>query len=71
LRALCDERRRGRAGHWSYSLDRHIGLVRAVAAERRELAATGASPRASGSACETASPCSVDAAATGPEPDRR
>jgi hypothetical protein len=37
LRALRGERMRGRAGHWSYSLDRHIGLVRAVAAERREI----------------------------------
>jgi hypothetical protein len=33
--ALRGERRRGRAGHWSYDLDRHIGLVQALAAERR------------------------------------
>lgn len=32
-RALGSERRRGRARHWSYSLDRHIGLVTAFAAE--------------------------------------
>ena len=38
--ALRGERRRGRAGHWSYSLDRHIGLFQALAAERR-LDATG------------------------------
>ena len=37
--ALRGERVRGRAGHWSYSLDRHIGLVQASAAERRLLAA--------------------------------
>lgn len=41
-RALRRERVLGRAGHWSYSLDRHVGLVRAVAAERRELAAVPA-----------------------------
>ncbi len=40
LRALRGERVRGRAGHWSYSLDRHIGLVQALAAERASLAAT-------------------------------
>ncbi len=39
LSALRGERARGRAGHWSYSLDRHIGLVQALAAERRALAA--------------------------------
>lgn len=33
-RALRGERQRGRAGHWSYSLDRHIGLAQAMAAER-------------------------------------
>ncbi|WP_206365358.1 DUF6477 family protein [Siculibacillus lacustris] len=38
LRALRGERMRGRAGHWSYSLDRHVGLVQAAAAERRALA---------------------------------
>ena len=37
MRALRGERVRGRAGHWSYSLDRHIGLVQALAAERRGL----------------------------------
>lgn len=36
-RALRSERTRGRAGHWTYSLDRHIGLVQALAAERRRL----------------------------------
>lgn len=37
--ALRGERTRGRAGHWSYSLDRHIGLVQAMAAERRAFGA--------------------------------
>lgn len=47
LRALRGERMRGRSGHWSYSLDRHIGLVQAVAAERAEiLAIPGRRPRA-------------------------
>ncbi|QPC41264.1 hypothetical protein HW532_04350 [Kaustia mangrovi] len=32
-RALRTERRKGRAGHWSYDLNRHIGLLQAVKAE--------------------------------------
>lgn len=38
-RALRQERARGRAGHWSYNLDRHIGLLQAFRAERAHLAA--------------------------------
>lgn len=33
-RALRAERNRGRAGHWTYDLNRHIGLKQAYAAER-------------------------------------
>ncbi len=33
-RALRAERMRGRAGHWSYDLNRHIALSQAYAAER-------------------------------------
>jgi hypothetical protein len=36
-RALRAERNRGRAGHWSYDLNRHIGLRQAYLAERRML----------------------------------
>jgi len=36
-RALRAERRRGRAGHWTYDLNRHIALSQALAAERRRL----------------------------------
>ena len=36
-RALRSERSRGRSGHWSYSLDRHIGLLQAYQAERASL----------------------------------
>lgn len=32
-RAARAERTRGRAGHWSYDLNRHIGLVQAIRAE--------------------------------------
>lgn len=42
-RALRQERTRGRAGHWTYSLDRHIGLAQAYRAERSRLSATGRS----------------------------
>jgi hypothetical protein len=31
--ALRAERQRGRAGHWSYDLDRHLGLVKAYKSE--------------------------------------
>lgn len=34
IEALAAERRRGRAGHWSYSHARHLGLLEALAAER-------------------------------------
>ena len=43
-RALRGERCRGRAGHWTYSLDRHVGLVQAIRAEGRALAAQRRSP---------------------------
>jgi Family of unknown function (DUF6477) len=36
-RALRAERNRGRAGHWTYDLNRHIGLKQAYLAERRAL----------------------------------
>lgn len=38
-RALRAERNRGRAGHWTYDLNRHIALAQAYTAERRLLAA--------------------------------
>jgi Family of unknown function (DUF6477) len=36
-RALRAERSRGRAGHWTYDLNRHIALLQAYEAERRLL----------------------------------
>jgi hypothetical protein len=39
-RALRAERNRGRAGHWTYDLNRHIALAQAYAAERRRLGET-------------------------------
>lgn len=36
-RAIARERRRARAGHWSYDADRHIALVRAKRAEMKLL----------------------------------
>jgi hypothetical protein len=38
-RALRAERNRGRAGHWSSDLNRHIALAQAYAAERQLLTA--------------------------------
>jgi hypothetical protein len=39
-RALRIERARGRAGHWTYDLNRHIGLLQALKAEQERLAAS-------------------------------
>jgi hypothetical protein len=36
-RALRAERNRGRAGHWTYDLNRHIALAQAYAAESAAL----------------------------------
>lgn len=36
-RALRRERTRGRAGHWTYDLDRHLALLQAYRAERARL----------------------------------
>lgn len=37
-RALRGERRRGRGGHWSYDINRHLALARALRQERARLA---------------------------------
>jgi len=36
-RALRFERRRGRSGHWTYDLNRHLALKQALASERAGL----------------------------------
>ena len=41
-RALRAERNRGRAGHWTYDLNRHIALSQAYVAERRLLTPSAA-----------------------------
>ena len=38
-RALRAERVRGRSGHWTYDLNRHLGLIEAYRAERAAFAA--------------------------------
>lgn len=40
-RALRAERSRGRAGHWTYDLNRHLALSQAYAAEKRMAADAG------------------------------
>ena len=37
-RALRTERARGGAGHWTYDLNRHLGLAQALKAEQERLA---------------------------------
>lgn len=45
-RALRIERQRGRAGHWAYDLNRHMGLLQALKSElaRRERPAVSPQP---------------------------
>jgi len=47
-RALRSERRRGRAGHWTYDLARHTQLVRAYRAEQEALKAAKRAARSQG-----------------------
>lgn len=46
--ALRAERRRGLAGHWTYDLGRHAGMLRALSKEAEELAALRRSRRRCG-----------------------
>lgn len=50
-RALREERRRGRAGHWSYDINRHLALARALRDERARMADPRKMPD---TACKTA-----------------
>lgn len=43
-RALRSERQRARGGHWTYDLNRHLGLMQAYEAEARALRPGGAKP---------------------------
>jgi len=45
-RSLRAERRRGRAGHWTYDINRHIALSQALAAERARIAGSVAKDNA-------------------------
>jgi len=62
-RALRGERRRGRAGHWTYDINRHLALARALREERARLkrlrpqrnGALNPAPRASAADLETKS----------------
>jgi hypothetical protein len=44
-RALRAERMRGRAGHWTYDINRHIALRQAYEAERLQLRGVGINRR--------------------------
>lgn len=46
VRALNGERRRGRSGHWTYDMNRHIALMQALAAERATLSRLTEAPQA-------------------------
>lgn len=59
-RALRVERRKARAGHWSYDLNRHIGLLQALKAALEERKA--AAQPACGAACNGVASSAVAAA---------
>ena len=43
-RTLRAERRRGKAGHWTYDMNRHIALMQALTAERHRLMTADLTP---------------------------
>ena len=45
-RALRSERARGRAGHWTYDLNRHLALAESLKAERSHLRSLDSAPAA-------------------------
>lgn len=59
---------RGRAGHWSYDLNRHLALVEALKAERGALRHLMRSPPSSVLAVTTLPACGVNEK-TAPERD--
>lgn len=66
-RALRSQRQLGRAGHWSYDLNRHFGLLQALKAERaRARAETMAQTRAAAGA-KAAAPAVSGISDTGTE----
>lgn len=54
-RALRSERVRARSGHWTYDVNRHLGLMQAYEAEARALGGAGF-PRRSDPAASEAKP---------------
>jgi hypothetical protein len=72
-KALRAERIRARAGHWAYDLNRHLGLIEALKAERSRLRALAPAlpPRAAGTRLRRAGTLSLAAtrqAALGDQP---
>jgi len=68
-RALRSQRQLGRAGHWSYDLNRHFGLLQALKAERaraRALAGAESQTRAAAGA-KAAAPTASGISDTGTE----
>lgn len=43
-KALRSERSRGRSGHWTYDLNRHLALAESLKAERAHLCEAGSAP---------------------------
>lgn len=63
-KSLREERRRGKAGHWSYDLNRHIALAKSHRSTEQRiatLARSGAGGRLALPARATASPASASA----------
>lgn len=58
-RALRAERLRGRAGHWTYDLNRHVALLQALAVEQGRRRRSGANRTCRSTASETKSAARV------------
>jgi hypothetical protein len=64
-RALRSQRRLGKAGHWSYDLNRHFGLLQALKAERARARALAQTRAAAGA--RAAAPAASGISDTGTE----
>jgi hypothetical protein len=64
-RALRSQRQLGKAGHWSYDLNRHFGLLQALKAERARARALAQTRAAAGA--KAAAPATSGISDTGTE----
>lgn len=66
-RALRSQRQLGKAGHWSYDLNRHFGLLQALKAERARARARGLAQTRAAAGAKAAVPATSGISDTGTE----